>query len=181
MSCAKRALRKLFGSKQRRLLLLGLDNAGKTTILYRMMGKPASTVPTIGFNVETVKYDPLEFVCWDVSGQDKLRVFWRHYYRGTSGVLFVVDANDQERLPLAKKELLGILKEEELENAAVLILANKTDLPHAVSIDTLASALDVATLKASGRQCHLAAVCALTGVGLDEAIKWLANAVKSVK
>lgn len=98
------------------------------------VGAPvAVTKPTIGFRVETVNHNNLEFVVWDVSGQDRLRPFWRHYYRGTAGVVFVVDSNDVERLPIVRKELHSIMKEAELEFAVWLIVANKADLPNAVS------------------------------------------------
>jgi GTPase SAR1 family protein len=64
MGCLKRVWKKLFGNTQKRLLLLGLDNAGKTTVLYHLQGKSDSTMPTIGFNVETVSVPPLEFLVW---------------------------------------------------------------------------------------------------------------------
>jgi len=162
-----------------RVLLLGLDAAGKTTILYQLIGKPAETVPTIGFNVETVKFDPLEFVVWDVSGQDKLRTFWRHYYRGTAGVVFVVDSNDPNRFELAKKELMGILKEEELEKAVLLILANKQDLPNAHSPEALVKALDLKELDGK-RQYHVQAAVASQGKGLREGLLWLSKHMKPV-
>jgi len=160
-----------------RVLLLGLDNAGKTTILYHLIGKPAQTVPTIGFNVETVKFDPLEFVVWDVSGQDRLRTFWRHYYRGTSGVIFVVDSNDTARLELVKKELHGILKEEELQNAVLIILANKQDLPNALPVEGIAKALALDELK-DNHKWTVQATVASKGTGLKEGLTWLAKNMK---
>ena len=82
-----------------RLLMLGLDAAGKTTILYKMkLNETVNTIPTIGFNVETLQYKNLEFNCWDIGGQFKLRNLWRHYFENTQGLIFVVDSNDAERL-----------------------------------------------------------------------------------
>lgn len=76
---------KIFGSKEMRLLMLGLDAAGKTTILYKLkLGQDVTTIPTVGFNVETVTYKNVKFNVWDVGGQDKIRPLWRHYFSGTS-------------------------------------------------------------------------------------------------
>lgn len=75
---------RIFGSKEMRLLMLGLDAAGKTTILYKLkLGQDVTTIPTVGFNVETVTYKNVKFNVWDVGGQDKIRPLWRHYFSGT--------------------------------------------------------------------------------------------------
>merc|ERR1719251_661922 len=94
------ALSKMFsGMKDQRILMLGLDAAGKSTVLYKMhLGEVLATIPTIGFNVETVEYKNIKFTTWDVGGQDKIRPLWRHYYIGTDAVIFVVDSNDRERI-----------------------------------------------------------------------------------
>ena len=87
---------KLFNpKKEMRILMVGLDAAGKTTILYKLkLGEIVTTIPTIGFNVETVEYKKINFTVWDVGGQDKIRPLWRHYYQNTQGLIFVVDSND---------------------------------------------------------------------------------------
>lgn len=73
--------------------MLGLDAAGKTTILYKLkLNQSVTTIPTVGFNVETVTYKNVKFNVWDVGGQDKIRPLWRHYYTGTQGLVFVVDS-----------------------------------------------------------------------------------------
>lgn len=78
-----KVLSKYFGSKEMRLLMLGLDAAGKTTILYKLkLGQDVTTIPTVGFNVETVTYKKVKFNVWDVGGQDKIRPLWRHYFSG---------------------------------------------------------------------------------------------------
>ena len=101
---------KLLGKKDVRILMVGLDAAGKTTILYQLkMGETVKTIPTIGFNVETLDYKGLNFTVWDVGGQDKIRVLWKHYYQNTDGLIFVVDSNDGERIPKASIELKKIL------------------------------------------------------------------------
>merc|ERR1712232_851476 len=96
----------LFGHKEMRILMVGLDAAGKTTILYKLkLGEIVTTIPTIGFNVETVEYKNISFTVWDVGGQDKIRALWRHYYQNTQGVIFVVDSNDRDRVGEARAEL----------------------------------------------------------------------------
>merc|ERR1711948_209891 len=105
---------------------VGLDAAGKTTILYKLkLNEVVTTIPTIGFNVETVEYKKLSFTVWDIGGQDKIRKLWRHYYMGTAGVIFVVDSNDRDRIEDAREELSKMLSEDELRDAALLVLANK--------------------------------------------------------
>ena len=92
----------LFGKKEVKILMLGLDAAGKTTILYQLkMGETVKTIPTLGFNVETIKHKNFNFTIWDVGGQDKIRVLWKHYYQNTDGLIFVVDSNDQDRIEIA--------------------------------------------------------------------------------
>ena len=97
--------------KEVRLLVLGLDNAGKTTILYKLqMGEVVTTVPSIGFNVETVQYKNLRFQVWDLGGQTSIRPYWRCYYQNTNAVIYVVDSADRERLAVTKQELVAMLK-----------------------------------------------------------------------
>ena len=95
----------LIGKKDVRILMVGLDAAGKTTILYKLkLGEIVTTIPTIGFNVETVEYKNISFTVWDVGGQDKIRPLWRHYFQNPQGLIFVVDSNDRERIQEAKEE-----------------------------------------------------------------------------
>lgn len=86
-----------------KILMLGLDNAGKTTILYQMkLNEAVASVPTVGFNVEEVNYKGLHFNVWDIGGQTKLRSLWHHYYSGSDAVIYVLDSSDEERIELAK-------------------------------------------------------------------------------
>lgn len=94
--------------KQAQVLLLGLDGSGKTTLLYKLKyNESVTTVPTVGFNVETLDTDrsSLGLTVWDVGGQKKMRPHWKHYYADTAGLLFVVDSCDERRLNEAYKEL----------------------------------------------------------------------------
>merc|ERR1711872_788349 len=129
---------RLFGKKQMRILMVGLDAAGKTTILYKLkLGEIVTTIPTIGFNVETVEYKNICFTVWDVGGQDKIRPLWRHYFQNTQGLIFVVDSNDRERISEAKDELHKMVSEDELKDSIILIFANKQDLPNAMTASEL--------------------------------------------
>ena len=90
--------------------MVGFDAAGKTTILYRLkLGEIVNTIPTIGFNVETVEYKNIHFNVWDVGGQDKIRLLWRHYYANTHSLIYVVDSNDRERIQENREELHKML------------------------------------------------------------------------
>jgi ADP-ribosylation factor protein 6 len=137
-------LDRLFGSKEMRLLMLGLDAAGKTStppalaltrliataILYNLkLEQDVTTIPTVGFNVETVTYKNTKFNVWDVGGQDKIRPLWRHYFSGTQGLVFVIDSSDRERMDEARSELTRIIQDREMAGALLLVFANKQDIP----------------------------------------------------
>merc|ERR1719482_1753496 len=118
------------GNKEMRILMMGLDAAGKTTTLYKLkLGKVVTTIPTIGFNVETVDHQSISFTMWDLGGRDKIRPLWRHYFQGTQGIIFVVDSNDRDRIEDAREELNKFLNEDELRSVPLLVVANKQDLP----------------------------------------------------
>ncbi|XP_022914080.1 ADP ribosylation factor 4-like [Onthophagus taurus] len=171
-----------FGKKRvnMRILMVGLDCAGKTTILYRMrLGKVVTSVPTIGFNIETVEFKNICFIVWDVGGQEKIRRLWRHYYENTQGVIFVVDGADRNRIKEAEKELQNMIQETELRDAAVLVFANKQDLPNAIKPVDLANDLKLYTLH--NRRWHVQASSALEGSGLLEGLSWLSRQIRSKK
>ncbi|VDQ05427.1 unnamed protein product [Trichobilharzia regenti] len=101
------------------------------TILYRLkLGSSVSTIPTVGFNVETVTYGNVKFNVWDVGGQEKIRPLWRHYFTGSQGLIFVVDSSDRDRIEEARQQLHRIANDREMEDAVVLVFANKQDLPN---------------------------------------------------
>ncbi len=115
-----------------RLLMLGLDAAGKTTILYKMkLNEVVNTIPTIGFNVETFQYKQIEFNCWDIGGQFKLRGMWSHYFDNVDAVVYVVDSADTDRIEENCETLQGLLQQDQLKDAAILVYANKQDMPQA--------------------------------------------------
>ena len=170
---------KLFsGKKEMRILMVGLDAAGKTTILYKLkLGEVVTTIPTIGFNVETVQYKKIEFTVWDVGGQDKIRPLWRHYFQNTQGLIFVVDSNDRERVAEASEELQKMLREDELREAKLLVFANKQDLPNAMSVAEVTDKLGLHALR--NRKWYIQSCCATSGDGLYEGLDWLSNALNA--
>ncbi|KAI9364442.1 ADP-ribosylation factor family-domain-containing protein [Zopfochytrium polystomum] len=167
----------LWGKREMRILMVGLDAAGKTTILYKLkLGEIVTTIPTIGFNVETVEYKNISFTVWDVGGQDKIRPLWRHYFQNTQGIIFVIDSNDQGRIAEARDELQRMLNEDELRDALLLVFANKQDLPNAMSAPEITDKLGLHSLRQ--RQWYIQATCATTGDGLYEGLEWLSSNLK---
>ncbi|KAG8218662.1 ADP-ribosylation factor [Butyriboletus roseoflavus] len=169
-----RLLSTLFKNREMRILMVGLDAAGKTTILYKLkLGEIVTTIPTIGFNVETVEYKNISFTVWDVGGQDKIRPLWRHYFQNTQGIIFVVDSNDRERVSEAREELQRMLNEDELRDALLLVFANKQDLPNAMNAAEITDKLGLQALRQ--RTWYIQAACATSGDGLYEGLEWLAT------
>merc|ERR1712027_283423 len=168
------------GKQEMRILMVGLDAAGKTTILYKLkLGEVVTTIPTIGFNVETVEYKNLSFTVWDVGGQDKIRPLWRHYYQGTNGLIYVVDSNDRDRSEDAKEELTKMLNEDEMRDAVLLVFANKQDLPNAMTAAGVTEKLGLHNLR--HRQWYIQSACAITGDGLYEGLDWLSRTLSQRK
>lgn len=167
---------RMFGKKEMRILMVGLDAAGKTTILYKLkLGEVVTTIPTIGFNVETVEYKNISFTVWDVGSNDKIRPLWRHYYQNTSAVIFVVDSNDRERINTARDELHRMLNEDKLRDSVLLVFANKQDLPNALSSAEMTDKLGLGQMR--NRRWYIQACCATTGDGLYEGLDWLSTAL----
>nr|XP_020494397.1 ADP-ribosylation factor-like protein 1 [Labrus bergylta] len=168
----------LFGTREMRILILGLDGAGKTTILYRLqVGEVVTTIPTIGFNVETVTFKNLKFQVWDLGGQTSIRPYWRCYYSNTDAVIYVVDSSDRDRMGISKSELVAMLEEEELKKAILVVFANKQDMDQAMTPTEVANSLGLPALK--DRKWQIFKISALKGTGLDEAMEWLVDSLKS--
>ncbi|ORY55183.1 ADP-ribosylation factor protein 6, partial [Neocallimastix californiae] len=168
-----KVLSKFGKTKEMRILMLGLDCAGKTTILYKLNKgeKPETTVPTVGFNNEVVTFRKVKFNVWDVGGQDKIRPLWRHYYAGTQGLIFIVDSSDSARIAEAGEELFKIIQDQEMANVNVLILANKQDLPNKLSPDEIKAKMKLDNIK--DREWCIFPCCAVSGEGLEEGLNWL--------
>jgi len=161
-----------------RLLMLGLDAAGKTTILYKLkLNQDVTTIPTVGFNVETVTYKNVKFNVWDVGGQDKIRPLWRHYFSGTQGLIFVIDSSDRDRIKEAQGELHRIINDREMKDSLLLVFANKQDISGAMNPQEVTDELKLTSLK--DKIWFVVPSCATTGEGLLEGLAWLSNNVKS--
>ena len=112
--------------KELRLLILGLDNAGKTTVVKKFLGEDTSEIaPTLGFQIKTVFHNGFKLNFWDVGGQTTIRSYWRNYFEQTEGLIWVVDSTDKLRLQDCKNELVGLLQQEKLAGATLFIFCNK--------------------------------------------------------
>ncbi|MBZ3888740.1 ADP-ribosylation factor 2 [Sciurus carolinensis] len=162
------------------ILIVGLEAVGKTTILYKLkLGEIVTTIPTIGFNVETVEYKNISFTVWDVGGQDKIRPLWQHYVQNTQGLIFVVDSNDRERVNEAQEELTRMLAEDELRDAVSLVFVNKHDLPNAMNAAEITDKLGLHDLHQ--RNWYIQATCATSADGFYEGLNRLSNQLKNQK
>ncbi|KAG9508513.1 ADP-ribosylation factor-like protein 2, partial [Fragariocoptes setiger] len=158
--------------RQIRILILGIDNAGKTTLVKQLNGDDVNTVsPTLGFKITTFQYDKYTLNLWDVGGQKSLRTYWKNYFESTDGLVWVVDCADTLRIEMCKRELHDLLKEERLAGATLLVSANKQDLPGAVTSDQLTTMLELPSIKT--HHWKIFPVCALTGDNLINSIDWL--------
>ena len=133
MGCNLASLKKMKDAaseeeQNKKVLFLGLDNAGKSTLLFQMKENQfKDTVPTVGLNVESIKYRGMNFTLWDVSGQATR--LWKHYFDKINAVIFVVDSSDREKIQRAQEELHKVINDPELQNAPLLVFANKQDMP----------------------------------------------------
>ncbi|GIL47047.1 hypothetical protein Vafri_3881 [Volvox africanus] len=143
-------LKKFFPSQDGRLLCVGLDASGRTSWLYfKVLGTVVTTIPTIGFNVETVKHSDCSMTIWDVGGCDKIRPLWRHYFQETHGLVAFVDSNDRERVDEVRKEIQALVEAPELRDAFFLVIANKQDLPNAMPPREVSERLQLPQIMAS--------------------------------
>ena len=167
-----------FGDRQAKILMLGLDGAGKTTVLYKLkLHEVVNTIPTIGFNVETVQpVKHVSFTVWDVCGQGNIRPLWKHYFQGCEGLVYVVDSVDAVRFSEAQEELTWILNSDEMTGVPLVVLANKQDLPNAQSPSEVAAKLGLPHMK--GRKWFIQGTSAVTGSGVYEGMGELARLTK---
>ncbi|XP_054579300.1 ADP-ribosylation factor-like protein 4C [Eptesicus fuscus] len=155
------------------IVMLGLDSAGKTTVLYRLkFNEFVNTVPTIGFNTEKIKLSNgtakgISCHFWDVGGQEKLRPLWKSYSRCTDGIIYVVDSVDVDRLEEAKTELHKVTKFAENQGTPLLVIANKQDLPKSLPVAEIEKQLALHEL-IPATTYHVQPACAIIGEGLTE-------------
>lgn len=190
-------IEKIIGTKEIRVLMLGLDNAGKTSklvvltiaILYKLKfhENNSLTVPTIGFNVECITYKNIKFNVWDVGGQNKIRPLWRHYFTGTKALIFVVDCSDRDRIEEAKQEFTRIVSDREMHDCITLILANKQDILNCIILfsflinlalckEDLTKIFNFEALESGN--WFIQPCCATTEEGLYDGLDWLVRKIK---
>ncbi|KAI8764248.1 ADP-ribosylation factor-like protein 6 [Biomphalaria glabrata] len=179
------ALARWLGMKKKEVnvMVVGLDNSGKTTIINHFKSpetKNHDIVPTVGFNVEKFKSKSLAFTAFDMSGQGRYRNLWEQYYKECDGIIFVIDSSDKLRMVVAKEELNLLLENPELKNRSIPILfyANKMDARDAVSSVKCSHLLELQSL--SNKPWFICASNALTGEGLHEGVDWLTDQLKIV-
>ena len=154
----------LFPKKKVKILMVGLDAAGKTTILYKLnMGEVVTSVPIVGHNVKTIEDKNMSFTVFDINGQPKFRQLYGYYFTGTDAIIYVVDSTDSERIEESRQELVDMLSNDLLRDFVLLVLANKQDLPHALSSSDVITKLGLQSMH--NRNWYVQATCATTGIG----------------
>ncbi|GFR41584.1 hypothetical protein Agub_g2305 [Astrephomene gubernaculifera] len=170
-----RGLKKKEG--EARLLVLGLDNAGKTTILKALSEEDITTItPTQGFNIKSLSRDGFNLKIWDIGGQKSIRPYWRNYFEQTDALIYVIDSADQKRLDETQNELDTLLQDEKMTGVPLLVFANKQDLVTASPADEIAESLDLTSIR--DRPWQIQACSARTGSGLKEGMEWVMKQVK---
>lgn len=180
-------LGKVFGFSKSKIsvLVVGLDNSGKTTLISRLQSSGGSftedVTPTVGFTVEKLMKDNVEFTIFDMSGQSAYRGLWESYYGDVDGVIWVLDSTDRLRIAIAKCEIETITCHESLQKRHIplLIYANKMDLHNALSPVECMQLLNLEKLKEN--PWHIAASNALSGEGVDDGLKWLSGVIKNIR
>jgi len=161
--------------KKATVLLLGLDNAGKTTLLHKLRhGEVRLFVPTQRPSVEAVEVGNVKFRAWDLGGHRQVRAWWRDYFNEADAIVFVVDSADVDRLSEAREELAGLLAEPTLKDIkGLVVLGNKSDLLSSLNNDQLLSALALHEPMEAGKAVGLFRCSLIDGTGYLEAFKWL--------
>lgn len=158
--------------KEARILVLGLDNSGKTTILKKLSDEDIEHImPTQGFNIKSVVHDGFKLNVWDIGGQKTIRPYWKNYYDNTDALVYVIDSADKRRLDEAGSELSSLLDEEKLSGVPLLVFANKQDLISAMSAGEITTSLQLDNIR--GRTWQIQACSAKTGEGLQAGMEWL--------
>ncbi len=168
----------VYGNQKASILILGLDASGKTTIMNRLKyGDNMVTIPTIGFNCEHIQFGNLNFIGWDIGGQNRIRRLWHNYFENADAVVFVIDSSDRNRFHEVKIELIKLTEHSYLKDCAFLIFANKQDLPGAASTDEIGRLLDIHSIMRkinAWKACESTATC---GYGIDRGFSWLSSQI----
>lgn len=163
-----------------RIVVVGLDNGGKTTLINHIKPKKASTnevTPTVGFQVEEFSKRNLNFTIFDMSGQARYRELWTHYYKEVQAIIFVLDSTDRVRMCVAKEELDELLAHQDIAhtNIPLLVFANKMDLPGASTAVDCMGMLELERI--THKSWQIVASNAQSGEGVDVGLDWLADQI----
>nr|QXF29027.1 Arl18 [Vischeria sp. CAUP Q 202] len=167
-----------FHTKKLELVLVGLENSGKTTLMNVLAyGHAVDTCPTVGLNVKVVRKGGVMLKCWDVGGQQHYRSEWGRYTRGCDVIIYVVDAYAQDRVSSAKKELHRLLEDRELAKTPLLVLANKIDLKPHMSEHDLIKEMNLDYIV--DNPWIVIPMSALHTTNIDQVLTWLVKQAKS--
>ncbi|CAN6630537.1 ADP-ribosylation factor-like protein 3 [Trichomonascus vanleenenianus] len=162
------------------VLILGLDNAGKTTLLENIKSQygskyltPDRIAPTVGQNVGHVAVNGVVLKLWDVGGQENLRTLWDSYYEAAHAVVFVVDSTDQQRIEECKQALDNVVSDDSIEGVPILMLANKQDCDDRLEVEDIKEIFNKIAEKMSARDSRVLPISALKGTGVKDATEWL--------
>jgi len=165
-------------NKELRILLLGLDNAGKTTILRTLASEDINQItPTQGFNIKSVQSQGFKLNVWDIGGQRRIRPYWRNYFENTDVLIYVIDSTDRNRFDETGQELQELLDDDKLSGVPLLVLANKQDLFSAAKASDIADGLQLAQLR--GRTWQIQACSAKKNEGVEDGLQWVMRTVAS--
>jgi small GTP-binding protein len=155
------------------VVIVGLDAAGKTTLLFKLTGVPPTREiqPTVGFETKSLQINKLHLQLWDLGGETTLRPMWRMYYKKARGLVFVIDSSDRTRMGLAVTEFTHLLNEAELRGVPILIIANKKDKPGRMKKLEIIDGFHLRDIK--DRQWSLSTTDALSGEGVAKAFEWM--------
>ncbi|KAJ6231880.1 adp-ribosylation factor 4b-related [Anaeramoeba flamelloides] len=168
---------KIFGGTGLQAVMAGRDAAGKTTLLYKLnLGEVVTTIPTIGFNVETVEFRKTKITSMDVSYQGLFGLI-KYYLRHANSLIYVVDSADREGLDENKRFLNRFMSEDEFKTMPVLIFANKQDLSNTIDLPKLTEQLEL--YKLNDRKWTVQPCCAVTLDGVYDGLNWLSFAIQA--
>jgi len=171
-----------------KIIFLGLDNAGKSTLLHMLKDDKMMTLPpTLHPNCEELTMGGIQFKAFDMGGHETARILWKQYYASVDGIVFIVDAADRTRYEEAREELSRIVEDPMLERVPLAVLGNKIDIPTAASEEELRHSLGLYTHMTSGkdvkkgdmhsRPIELFMVSIKKRTGYGDAFKWLASLI----
>ncbi|KAM0682030.1 ADP-ribosylation factor-like protein 8A [Mitosporidium daphniae] len=171
-------LRSLFFKQEMELTIVGIQNAGKTTLLNMITNGVFNEdmIPTIGFNMRKITKGGIIIKMWDIGGQPRFRSMWERYCRNVNAILFVVDSSDYERMEEAKRELHALVARASLHGVPLLVLANKNDLPKAFSSKELIVAFDLEEIRSREVACY--SISAKNAVNIDVTLQWILKHAK---